>query len=231
MSKFNLLLSSRRQTYSAGIPGEGDSPNGGEQDKSIGSLVSDVVSEKHRGRGSLKRLNRVGYTMSELIIVMIILAILFVGLTVTYNVHIKNSRIDTVEGNLVIFKSDIEAYLEDYGVFNVARDANNDYKHKRIAAFLNKLSNDYLHLTFDMETIHISKGSFYVDTLTLDPWKSPFRMFYNTDPTSPTVGTCILASAGPNLSFTEDTWSTGDFDDDILVTIVPKIGVVADTGP
>lgn len=171
-------------------------------------------------------LTRMGYTMSELIIVMIILAILFVGMTTTYNVHVKNSRIDTVEGNLVIFKSDIEAYLEDYGVFNVQSDATAAYKNERILAFLNKLSTDYLHLTFDMDTLHIAQGSFYVDTVTLDPWKAPFRMFYNTDPKSATVGTCILSSAGPNLGFTSDTYPVGDFGDDILVTIVPKIGVV-----
>ena len=195
-------------------------------------LLSQVPStSRDDGKRKIRRLDRKGFTISELIIVMIILSILFVGMTTTYNIHVKNSRIDTVEGNLVIFKSDIEAYLEDYGVFNVSRTAPADYKNTQIRGFLNKLSTDYLHLTYDMNTIVILPGSFQVDTLTVDPWKNPYRMFYNTDPTSPTVGTCILASAGPNLSYTSDTYATGDFGDDILVTIVPKIGVVADTGP
>lgn len=195
--------------------------------------MEDGSGKKRRVRREWKfhRLDKKGFTISELIIVMVILAILFVGMTTTYNVHVKNSRIDTVEGNLVVFKSDIEAYLEDYGVFNVSRTAASDYKHKQIGAFLNKLSTDYLHITYDMDTIVILPGSFQVDTLTVDPWKNKYRMFYNTDPTSPTVGTCILASAGPNLVFTSDTYAVGEFGDDILVTIVPKIGVVADTGP
>lgn len=193
-----------------------------------------VISERFKINSNqkplkLKKLNKVGFTITELILVMIVISLLFVGLTVTYNQQVKNSRIDTVEGNLVIFKSDIEAYMEDYGIFNVNNSSNTASKKKKITNFLNKLSTDYLHITFDMDTLVLEPGSFYVDTKSEDPWKAPYRMFYNVDPTSATVGTCILASSGPNTTFSAGTYSTGNFDDDILVAIVPKISVIPDT--
>ena len=188
--------------------------------------------QRFKGRilSGIRRLSNKGYTITELIIVMIILSILFVGLYTTYNRHIVNSRIDTVEGNLVVFKSDIEAYIEDYGVFNVNPSATADYKASRIKNYLNKLSTDYLHMTFDMDSLNIANGSFYVDTHTTDPWNGKYRMFVNTDPGTATCGTTILSSAGPNLRFTSSTYASGDFGDDILVVIVPKIGPVIDLG-
>lgn len=175
------------------------------------------------------RINRRGFTMAEMVIVLVILLILFAGMVPIYNIHVKNSRIDTVEGNLVIFKSDIEAYLEDYGVFTIPASASATDRATKINEFLNKLSTDYLHMTFDPSTLVMTDKSFYVDTLTRDPWTNAYRMYYNFDPTSATVGTTILASAGPNLVSNVEHYSIGEFDDDILVTIVPKIGVVAGT--
>lgn len=175
------------------------------------------------------KINKRGYTMAELVIVMVILIILFAGMIPIYNIHVKNSRIDTVEGNLVIFKSDIEAYLEDYGVFTIPAGASQTERAAGIKEFLNKLSTDYLHMTFDSDSLVFNGTSFYVDTQTKDPWTNPYRMYYNFDPTSATVGTTILASAGPNLGSNAEFYGVGEFDDDILVTIVPKIGVVAGT--
>ena len=171
-------------------------------------------------------LSKQGFTMTEIVISMMILTILMTKMTPVFNSQVTSSRIDTVEGNLIIYKSDTEAYWTDYGVFNLNPESSIEYKAKAITGYLNSLSTNYLHVSFDMETLMISPTSFSITTLTADPWGTPYTMFYNTDYNSSTCGTVVYASNGPDSKLTSSTYSNGEFADDILVTIVPKIPVI-----
>jgi prepilin-type N-terminal cleavage/methylation domain-containing protein len=179
------------------------------------------------------KLNKHGFTLVELIIVMTIIGILMVGSVLVYNTQQKNARIDTVEGNLVIFKADYEAYLEDYGVFTVDTGLSNAEQYEVISDWLQKLSSNYLHTSFDvgdwsaddtaaLGTLELHGEYFTVETRTEDPWGQRYLLYYSSDPSATNKGTAILASRGPDLTSDPTLYKAGQFSDDILVVVVPK---------
>lgn len=169
-------------------------------------------------------MNNKGFNLTEIIGAMIIISILTVvaGFTVTGVIH--RARVDAVTADLQVFASDIEAVLEDIGVFDMnSNTAIKDSQAKiKFKEFLNTVEADYTHTTFEKDKIEYISATGQFSTLAkelIDPWGSNYKLIYNAK-TNP--GTCILASAGADMVFTDDTYSLGDFKDDILVIISPK---------
>lgn len=164
-----------------------------------------------------------GFTLIEIIGVMIIIAILTIaaGYTATKAVH--RSRIDATAADLQVFASDMEAVLEDIGVVELDPSDSLELRKSKINEYLSIIEQDYLHATFAKDTLVVSDDGFKVSTYELsDPWDSKYTLIYNTDPAKGTPGTCIFASPGPNLNLEDSGYSSGDFQDDILVIITPK---------
>ena len=164
-----------------------------------------------------------GFTLVEIIGVMIIISILTIAAGYTSTKAVQRSRIDATAADLQVFASDMEAVLEDIGVVELDPSDSLDLRKSKINEYLSIIEQDYLHATFDRDTLVVSNSGFKVSTYELmDPWDSKYTLIYNTDTAKGVPGTCIFASPGPNLNLEETEYSSGDFQDDILVMITPK---------
>lgn len=164
-----------------------------------------------------------GFTLVEIIGVMIIISILTIAAGYTATKAVQRSRIDATAADLQVFASDMEAVLEDIGVVELDPSDSLELRKSKINEYLSIIEQDYLHATFARETLVVSDSGFKVSTYELiDPWNSKYTLIYNTDAAKGTPGTCIFASPGPNLNLEDTGYSSGDFQDDILVIVTPK---------
>ncbi len=171
----------------------------------------------------MKKPNKKGFTLLELIGAMIIIAILTIAGSITAVNAVKRANIDATAASLQVFASDMESILEDVGVVEFTDPKTDDQEKVVILEYLALIESNYTHTYFDKDTLKIEASRFTIHTRDLqDAWDSKFTLIYNTDPAKGVTGTCILASPGPNLNIESEGYGDGLFSDDILLITKPK---------
>lgn len=157
-----------------------------------------------------------GFTLIEVLAVVVILAILITCVTFAVSSSINNGRISSTTNSLQLFAADTENILAEYGVLEVEEGE----PRAQILEYLNLIENYYVHTYFNRDTLNVADSYFEIQTSTLvDGWDSPFKMRYCF--TKENAGTCMLISPGSDLVF-EDEYTTDNFGDDIMLIVYPK---------
>lgn len=171
----------------------------------------------------MRKINKAGFSMIEIVGVIVIVALLTVAGGLGIPRLIDNSRTDSTFAQLQVFASDTEAVLEDIGYVEFKPADTESFKASEIAQYINQLEADYSHAYFDRATLSITANGFQIATLDLqDPWGSPYYLIYNTNPAKGKPGACTFASPGPNMQLESAGYGSKDFADDILVIVDPK---------
>lgn len=196
-------------------------------------------------------MNNKGFTIVEIIIVIVIIGILFALTVPHFSQVINNTKVDTVESTLREFSMDMNNYIIDYGGIDINVPANDitDYK-KQTWQFVNQINSNYSSFMFDCGTDpltdnHITYGPtggdglpkyFEVNTLyKTDPWNNKYTLLVNTYRTmsgstlvkDQWYGIMMLISPGPDGKLNIANYgNTGTiqqrYRDDILVIVQPK---------
>ena len=157
------------------------------------------------------------FTLVELIIVIVVLAILIAGLSFFGNGSVERTRRTTTESFLRIIANDMETAYDDYGPYRVMSGLTTDEQKEKIDDFCAFLDEEYLHTDLaDVDTTNIHSHGFVVETIETDPWGTPYMLYYVT--AEDYEGDFFVASAGPDMKFSDRTYSEGKFGDDIVIS-------------
>lgn len=163
-----------------------------------------------------KHLSKHGFTLVEVLAVLVIIAILIACTSFLVSSTVSNGRISSTTSSLQLFAADTEEILAEYGVLQI-KDGD---KKAQVLEYLNLIEQFYVHTYFNRDTLNVKETYFEIQTSTLlDGWDSPFKMRYSFD--GEDAGTCMLISPGADLIF-EETYSTDNFGDDIMLIVYPK---------
>jgi len=164
-----------------------------------------------------------GFTIVEMLLVLLVISILTASGFVTYNTVWRNHQIDTAETDLRDISSAVSSYLIDYGNLTIANDINFGNVLNEIVEILNKQ-----YLTYEIETEEIASDKKSVKLITkhkTDPWKSKYRISiytYNGDDKTSIPGLVIITSYGVDGKSSMATYKDGNFGDDIVAIVEPK---------
>lgn len=164
-----------------------------------------------------------GFTIVEMLLVLLVISILTASGFVTYNTVWRNHQIDTAETDLRDISSAVSSYLIDYGNLTIANDINFGNVLNEIVEILNKQ-----YLTYEIETEEIASDKKSVKLITkhkTDPWKNKYRISiytYNGDDKTSIPGLVIITSYGVDGKSSMATYKDGNFGDDIAAIVEPK---------
>lgn len=176
----------------------------------------------------MHRTKKKGFSLTEIVIVIIIIGILALIGTSVGSTQISKARINTVSNNMKLVSSEVENAIVDLGFLESIDDE------VETRSYFNTWNRKYLTPNIDSETIVIvpAGGMFganfsgvYIETKNYeDPWDNQLRIYYMI----PTVGEeyrIIIASAGPNSQFAPDAangYINLAFDDDVVMVMEPR---------
>lgn len=164
-----------------------------------------------------------GFTLVEMLAVVLIVGILTVTGFSTYNTVWRNNQIDTAETDLRDISSAISSYLIDYGNITIANDINFENVLNEIIELLNKQ-----YLNYEIETDVIASDKKSVKLMTrhkTDPWKNKYHISiytYNGDDKTSVPGLVIITSYGADGKSSIATYKDGNYGDDIVAITEPK---------
>lgn len=174
-----------------------------------------------------------GFTLTEIIVVIAIIAIL-VGASIGIGAkQVHNARINETTAFLQTMASNLEEGIMDIGFLHLENPA---AEVDDITAFLTEMADIYLSCDIDISTLNtgVISGN-YVGfsvqlTLVQDAWEQPFTLYYLTDyPTAKAAGVdegyyITVASKGPNaieaasaIYGYHNANANGGVDDDLVV--------------
>lgn len=187
---------------------------------------------------------RKGFSITEIIIVIIIIGIL-AGVTIAVgNIQLSKSRKQTVTDNLKVLGSNIEVAISDEGFLKSVTDNSlnsnltTPYEYFKLwdDAYLNcplELSDmvlvDYNSTGTSSKGIIYGFGSEYSGAVIQtkkyeDPWGNELYIYYLI-PATGNQYRIVIASAGPDGVFYDDytkAYLDGDYDDDIVMVMIPR---------
>ena len=169
------------------------------------------------------RIRKQCFTLVELLGVMAISGILIAGTAVGMNRVWLNNRIDTCESELREMTAAVKNYHTDCG--NLTLDASDTYDAK-LAETVGILNDEYMPYELEITEIGTDRKSAVMNTkLQADPWGNRYMLrayTYDGADADSVPGMVVIASAGPDGVFETDSYSSGNFGDDILAIVEPK---------
>lgn len=183
-------------------------------------------------------MRRKGFTLIELVMVLIIIGVLATIGSKAGSIQVENARIKTASNNMQLIASDIEKAILDMNFLSA------DDSEQAALRYFGQWDAKYLSTPLNLDTMTFTPagvnggyGSYYQGYLFrtrgyTDPWDSEYRIYYLI-PTEGENYRIIIASAGPNGKFapaaksayTSATKEVGGigYEDDVLLIMEPRV--------
>ena len=168
-----------------------------------------------------RRKNRAGFTLIELMVVIVISIVLLGVAAFAVSENTKRSNREAVVTTLQSMSTAISDAYYDIGAPDIdttAEGALDDFKQ-----YLSVLSEDYLGVVFDEATITVlpSGKGYGVSTLSpFDVYDAPYYFWFITD--EETMKYVMVASGGENGKIDSDKYTATSYADDIVMIVRPK---------
>ncbi len=164
-----------------------------------------------------------GFTLVEMLVVIVILGIIISSTAVSYNAVWRNNQIDTCEADLRDISNSFSSYMIDYGNIVIKNDINYETVILEVVDILNR---QYLSNEIMVYQIADDKKSVKLTTKTkTDPWKGKYQISiytYDGDDKESVTGLIIISSKGVNGTANKATYKDGNYGDDIIAIVEPK---------
>ena len=190
---------------------------------------------------------RRGYSLVELVVVLIIIGILAVAGISFGGKQIANARMQTISSNIQVVANDIEGAIVDLGFLTADELADQSAR----TNYFQEWDSKYLTSPLDISTMTFQAAGGDYDTFAgvsirtsgyADPWGNELYLFYLAPTVEGEAYRIVLASAGPNSKWCWDLEATGelgsgtpdgyvnrgqdediaDTDDDVFVVMIPR---------
>ena len=164
-----------------------------------------------------------GFTLIEVLAVIVIISIISTGSVVSYNRIWRNHQIDIAESELREISNAFSSYATDYGSIIIADDINYNTVITEITDQINK---QYLPYEIVVSEISADRKSVRLTTkLKTDPWKHKYDISiytYNGDNKDSVSGLAVISSRGPDGISQMSTYKLNSFGDDVIAIVEPK---------
>lgn len=165
-----------------------------------------------------KQFRKRAFTLMELVVVLVVIAILMAGLAFYGSNNIKRTRVQTTETFLRVLATDMEAAFDDYGPYINNTLLDEAVREQKIKTFCITIGEDYMHTALDIDSVQIYENGFSVKTSEVDPWGTPYEIYYIM--VSEKEGNFIAMSNGPDMVSNRKHYIDGKFADDIVLSAV-----------
>lgn len=169
-----------------------------------------------------------GFSLSELVVVIIIIGILSGAAVGIGGKQIKKSRMEKTQSNLEVLAQNVEDAVVEYGFIDTVSNMTNTqnyfslWEDNFLPCFLNFSTVVYAPTTgYDFGTG--ATGVMFETMKYADAWDMECRLYYIITATGDKQ--IILASAGPDSEFSEaanNGYQSGERDDDITIKMTPR---------
>lgn len=164
---------------------------------------------------------REGLSLIELVVVLIIVAIVLVGFGASANIQVRRANRSTVENDLNVMASNLSDAYYDLGNPSFNPTVPDDVT--RFKKFLVTLGVEYLGCTFDESSVKATTNGFYVEIAEpLDAYEQTYKCWFVTVPNLSRYA--MICSGGDNTIVEQDGYASGNYSDDIVLLVYPKVG-------
>lgn len=164
---------------------------------------------------------RAGLSLIELVVVLIIVGIVLVGFGASANIQVKKASRSNVENELNVMASNLSDAYYDLG--NPSFNPTIPEDVERFKKFLRTLGAEYLGCTFDLDGIEATTNGFHVEiSEPLDAFEQPYQCWFVTVQNLSRYA--MICSGGDNTIVEQGGYATGNYSDDIVLVVYPKVG-------
>lgn len=164
-----------------------------------------------------------GFTLIEVMTVIVIIGILSAITAVSYNRVWQNHRIDIAESELREIANAFSSYATDYGNIVIANDINYNTV---ITEIVEQMNRQYLTFEIEVSEIAADKKSVRLTTkLKSDPWKHKYDISiytYDGEDKDSISGLIVISSRGPDGISQMPLYKTNTFGDDVIAIVEQK---------
>lgn len=164
-----------------------------------------------------------GFTLVEVLGVLVIIGIITALTAVTFNRVWNNHQIDVTESELREMADACYSYMVDYGNIVIENDLNYEAVADEIISLLNR---QYLPYELEVAAIAENRHSIQLTTkIKRDPWNNPYMIYiytYAGADAESIAGLIVISSAGVDGISQVAEYKDGLYQDDVIAIVEPK---------
>ena len=163
------------------------------------------------------------FTLVEILSVVAICGILFVGTAVGLNTLWQNNRVDICEAEMRDFTNAFKSYITDYESLTSEPDSNYE---DVMTAVVELLNSKYMPCKIKIDRIADDKKSITLKTeIKEDPWGNRYEFYiytYSGDDGTSMPGLVIISSYGKDSKSNKTEYKDGNYGDDVIAIVNPN---------